>query len=356
MTHNSSSKANTVKAPTTAGRTGGGPRQLPAYALAILDILLIGLCLVIFALFDHVIPRGEVAAVYTVPDVTAAPIAPETDTAVAANAAEAQPTAAEGDFSAKVADKFTDGEVIVTDTSYQSANLNVTLKKIERVDNGTDNQTIFVQDIYIRNIDCLRTVFAKDTYGKSISEDVVSMSTRSNAVAAINGDYYGVGTGGICIRNGVLYRRVFEENEEVAIIYRNGDLKVFMGESDLDVDREMAAGAWQSFSFGPGLLDEKGNLRLDGYQRVNHDPRTLIGMVEPGHYMFVVIDGRQTGYAVGLTYKECADLCWELGMKAAYNLDGGQTSQMTFMGQLVNRPYKNGRSTSDMVIIADWGT
>ena len=234
--------------------------------------------------------------------------------------------------------------------SYDDGNIQITLSTYREYDT-----TIYVADVELSSVVYLKTAFAQNAYGRNVTATTSDTAELAGAILAINGDYYGVGTGGICIRNGVLYRRVFEENEEVAIIYRNGDMKVFKGESDLDVDREMAAGAWQSFSFGPGLLDERGNLRLDGYQRVNHDPRTLIGMVEPGHYMFVVIDGRQTGYAVGLTYKECADLCWELGMKAAYNLDGGQTSQMTFMGQLVNRPYKNGRSTSDMVIIADLG-
>ena len=340
-----------TKAPSR--RTG---RLLPAYALAVIDILLIGVSLVVFALFDHVIPRAQVTATFEMPpsQQTAAETSTETESATppADTAVQAQ-TPAEGDFSARFADKFTNGEVLVTDTSYQSANVNVTLTKLERTVSNSP-QTIYVEDIYIRNIDCLRTVFAKDTFGQSIQESVLSMSQRTNAIAAINSDYYGAGNGGVVIRNGTLYRRTFEPNEEVAIIYRDGNMKVFKGESDLNINAEMAAGAWQSFSFGPGLLDENGNMRLEGYQRVNHDPRTLIGMVEPGHYMFIVVDGRQSGYADGLTYKECAELSQELGLTVAYNLDGGRTSQMTFMGELANRPYKDGRDTSDMVLIVDW--
>ena len=69
--------------------------------------------------------------------------------------------------------------------------------------------------------------------------------------------------------------------------------------------------------------------------------------------MFFVIDGRQSGYARGMTYSECANLCQSLGLTTAYNLDGGRTSQMTFLGAIANQPYKNGRPTSDIVYIAD---
>ncbi|MDR2657724.1 MAG: phosphodiester glycosidase family protein [Oscillospiraceae bacterium] len=40
-----------------------------------------------------------------------------------------------------------------------------------------------------------------------------------------------------------------------------------------------------------------------------------------------------------------------LGCKAAYNLDGGQSSMMTFEGELVNQPYMGGRPSSDIVYV-----
>ena len=333
------------------------PRQLPPLLIAAIDILLIGACLLLFALFDHVIPQPGKKAAYAAPSITAAPA--ETPIPVE-GAPVPTPTdepiqEAAGDFSRKFADKFTGGEVIKTDTTYQSASLNVTLTRHEAIVNKR-NEVYFVEDIYVRNIECLRTVFAKDTFGKSISEDVVSMSTRTNAVAAINSDYYGAGNAGIVIRNGELYRRAFEIDEPVLIIFRDGSMKVYQGEEDLDIDRAMAEGAWQSFSFGPSLLDENGDVYAEGYEGVNprnHEPRTLIGMIEPGHYVFVVIDGRRNSYSAGMTFTECANLCKELGCAVAYNLDGGQTTQMTFLGAMVNDPYKNGRSTSDLICVAD---
>ena len=337
------------------------PKQLHPALLALIDILLIGLCLIVFALFDHVIPQTGETAAYTLPSsqpaLSETPV-PEADSPVvslddsSSQIAQATQAPAVGDFSEKFADKFTGGEIIQTENSYQSANVNITLTRYETTI-GKYKEVYFVEDIYIRSIECLRTVFAKDTFGKSISEDVVSMSQRTNSIAAINSDYYGYGNAGIVIRNGTLYRRDFEPNEEVLIIFRDGTMKAYRGESDLDVDQAMAEGAWQSFSFGPSLLNEYGDIRAEGYERVNHDPRTLIGMIEPGHYLFIVIDGRQNSYSAGMTYAGCADLCKELGCSVAYNLDGGRTSQMTFLGAMVNHPYKDGRPTSDLICIAD---
>ncbi len=335
------------------------PRQLPPALIALIDILLIAAFLLIFATFDHVLPRAGQKAAYTAPSMqpaaTRAPEAPADPAAqqTAEPTAEPAPAAAPGDFSEKFAGLFTDGEIIKTDTSYQSANLNVTLSRREAT-YGSYKEVYFVEDIYIRSIECLRTVFAQDTFGKAISEDVVSMSQRTNAVAAINSDYYGYGNAGIVIRNGVLYRSDFEPGEEVLIIYRDGSMKVYK-ENELNVAQAMADGAWQSFSFGPSFLDGNGDVRAEGYERVNHDPRTIIGMIEPGHYLFIVIDGRQNNYSDGMTYSGCANLCKELGCAVAYNLDGGRTSQMTFLGALVNHPYKDGRPTSDLICIADMG-
>lgn len=332
-------------------------RQMPPYLIALIDILLIVLCLMIFALFDHVIPQPSKRVSQTPPPVSAsltlentqAPAQSDLPATSQAPAASEQP-AAVGDFSARFADKFTAGDVIQTATSYQSANVNITLTT-HRDDEA--DQTYYIQDIYIRSIDCLRTLFAEDTFGKSIAEEVLDMSNRCNAIAAINSDYYGYGNAGIVIRNGELYRDKWEDGEEVLILFRDGTMRVYHDESELNIEQALADGAWQSFSFGPAFLEGDGQLRPEGYARTNHDPRTIIGMVEPGHYMFIVIDGRQTGYARGMTYTECAKLCQSLGLTTAYNLDGGRTSQMTFLGAMANQPYKDGRATSDIIYIAD---
>jgi exopolysaccharide biosynthesis protein len=82
------------------------------------------------------------------------------------------------------------------------------------------------------------------------------------------------------------------------------------------------------------------------------NPRTAIGYYEPGHYCFVVVDGRQTD-SKGMTTKDLSKLFYSLKCKAAFNLDGGQSAEMAFMGKLYNTPFGGGRAINDIVYIAD---
>jgi len=64
---------------------------------------------------------------------------------------------------------------------------------------------------------------------------------------------------------------------------------------------------------------------------------TGIGMVEPGHFVTIVADGRQPGYSVGMLLDEFARLFVDEGCAFAYNLDGGVSACMVFMGEQINR-------------------
>lgn len=249
------------------------------------------------------------------------------------------------DWSEKFAGKFTDGEVIETDSSYMSENVNVTMTMVQ--ENGV---TYYVQDIYVRSIENLKTAFADDTYGKAVTDWVLDMAVENNAVTAINGDYYGVESGGVVIRNGVLYRD--DANADVLVLYYDGTMKAFSAD-EFDADLEMANGAYQAWNFGPVLVEDGEALTSFSSRISSSNPRTAIGYVESGHYVFVTVDGRQAGYSSGMTLKQLASTMDSLGCQVAYNLDGGQTSTMTFGDEIANQPYKGGRLTSDIIFITD---
>jgi len=67
------------------------------------------------------------------------------------------------------------------------------------------------------------------------------------------------------------------------------------------------------------------------------NPRTGIGMIEPGHYIIIVADGRRSEYK-GPTLPEFAKMFEDYGCKVAYNLEGGSTSTMIFKGEVINAP------------------
>lgn len=249
------------------------------------------------------------------------------------------------DWGEVFADKFTDGEVIETETSYISENVNVSMTKVEE-----SGITYFVQDIYVRSILNLKSAFAEDTYGKAITDSVLDMAVENNAVAAINGDYYGVESSGVVLRNGVLYRE--NANADVLVLYDDGTMHAFSAD-EFDGEVEMENGAYQAWNFGPVLVEDGTAMTSFSSRISSENPRTAIGYMEPGHYIFVTVDGRQAGYSSGMTLKDLALVMKELGCQVAYNLDGGQTSTMTFGDEIANQPYKGGRLTSDIIYISD---
>jgi len=273
---------------------------------------------------------------------TSAATATPNSTATAVTASDSSQDLGGGKF----ADKFTSGEVVSTATTYASANVNVTLSEVQK-----GGMTYYVEDVYIRNITDLRTAFAQDTYGKSIVDWPLNIAQQNDAIAAINGDYYGAGTIGAVIRNGTLYSA--RADGDVLVLFYDGTMKVY-SQAAFNADEVMAAGAYQAWSFGPALLSEDGQA-LSGFRGgiSGLNPRTAIGYYEPGHYVFVVVDGRQAGYSNGVSLDQLAALMEDLGVRVAYNLDGGKTSQMTFGDALVNQPTQGGRTTSDIIYIGE---
>ena len=67
-------------------------------------------------------------------------------------------------------------------------------------------------------------------------------------------------------------------------------------------------------------------------------PRTAIGQLADGRLIFVVVDGRQPGYSIGMTTFEMALTMLRFGAVRAMQLDGGGSSTMAFDGTVLNSP------------------
>ena len=83
------------------------------------------------------------------------------------------------------------------------------------------------------------------------------------------------------------------------------------------------------------------------------NPRSAIGYYEPGHYCFLVVDGRQKGYSYGINMENLSRLFYELGCSVAYNLDGGATAVMANESGMLNRQTDTDRLCSDILYIID---
>lgn len=216
---------------------------------------------------------------------------------------------------------------------------------------------IYAADVVTSSAQALKTALAGDVYGRNITDKTSAIASAHGAALAINGDFYGARESGLVIRNGVLYRDSAAEDTEVLVIYADGSFAILPAD-EAEGEALLAAGAWQAFSFGPGLV-EQGQVSVTASEEVGRakssNPRTAIGLIGENHYVFLVSDGR-TDESEGLSLYELAQLMEALGCTEAYNLDGGGSSAMVFEGRVVNKPTTNGkriseRSVSDIVYI-----
>ena len=233
---------------------------------------------------------------------------------------------------------------------YQDENISITMSEYYE-----NNTKIYVADVKLSSAEYLKAAFANDSYGKNITETTSSMAQSHNAILAVNGDYYGVQESGYVIRNGVVYRDT-AKGSDVLCIYANGTMEI-VSDSEYTADELVSKGVWQAFTFGPSLVENSSitvGVNDEVGKAMANNPRTAIGMIDTNHFVFVVSDGR-TSESSGLSLYQLAQFMQKLGVKTAYNLDGGGSSTMYFNGQVINNP-TSGRSikergVSDIVYI-----
>ncbi|KJF25891.1 hypothetical protein TZ02_16625 [Clostridium aceticum] len=189
-----------------------------------------------------------------------------------------------------------------------------------------------------------KVVLAQDTLGKL--ETTSSAAKRTSAVLAING-------GGFYTerRNGLSYAQmigntVVDGNLVESFNGYPGDL-FFAGINHQGQvvggipasERElMSLEPYQGVSFIPVLLKERKKVAIPDKWKTTRQPRTIIGKYANDDLIMIVIDGRQNNWSIGVTLESLQDKLLELGVKDAYNLDGGGSSAMYFNGVLLNKP------------------
>ena len=320
----------------------------------LIDILCMAAALVVFALFHHVLPRQQQSLGIVIPRPASEQQAEKTsagllDWLIPSAGAES----AQAQLSARSNGRNGRGggwdEIVRTENSYTSPGISVTVTE-ETLDGG--RITYYLADIYLKDVTSFQTALAKNTYGSGYRDGISDMAAMTGALVAVNGDYYGNTNEGVVIRNGVIYR-ANRTNCDVCVLYYDGTMRVMPGAS-FTVEDAIADGAWQAWTFGPALLDTDGS-PLSGFYSTNRiiaaNPRTAIGYYEPGHYCMVVVDGR--GESAGITLPELSRLFYDLGCRAAYNLDGGNSSVMVWNGGVINDPSGGGRESSDALLIAE---
>ena len=327
----------------------GGRKLLPVWKLAVIDFFCIAAGLLLFALFHHVIDLTPKSAPVALPIATPAPTPTP---APVVESAEPEPEQTEEPrpltWAEKFADQFTDGEIVRSESEYRSANIAVSYTLYDR----GDKLLYRVADVYVSDLKYLRVGFSMGEYGHS-AEFVGEFIRRYQPIVALSGDYYLGRREGIVVRDGVLYRDV-PDTADLCVLYDDGTMQC-MDASALSVETVLEGGIRDVWTFGPTLVT--GGQVMTSFNTIKNisdhaHPRSAIGYIEPGHYVFVQVDGR-IAKSNGMTLAQLAALMAELGCTEAYNLDGGASSAMVWNGERVS--YNYDRPLTDMIYVTEDG-
>lgn len=236
---------------------------------------------------------------------------------------------------------------------------------IQRKYDATQPLTWFEADLYgdLDAGEMLRTVQNDPEKMGKVRVDATETAKKHNVVFAMNTDYYTYRVAvnnnrhtGIVIRDGrILYDDPYTEKQVTNSMFPNLDMLAFMPDGILKVYHSwektaqefIDEGVQTVYSFGPYLLLD-GKVSERAYaNNENKNPRCAIGMVEPGHYVAIMCEGRLKRSA-GVTISYLAKMMRAKGCQVAFNMDGGQTAVMVFMGKQLNQigAYDGGKTNS----------
>ena len=196
------------------------------------------------------------------------------------------------------------------------------------------------------------------------SKTVAEIASEQGAVYAVSTDLFmarnSAKTAGVIIRNGdvlfdakTAHRPGARPPYDTLAIYDDGHVDSYVPK-DRRAEEYLADGAVQVYTFGPVLVRDgeiPGEI-AKSYDR-NLNPMHAFGMIEPGHFIDVVCEGRLksvTG-STGVNIETMANLMKARGCSIAVNLDGGDTAVAAFMGTQLNAVAKvrTGRKTCEVL-------
>ncbi len=204
----------------------------------------------------------------------------------------------------------------------------------------------------------LRRKLAEDSYSSSVQLYASDMAKASNAVVAMNGDFYAFRDLGIT----VYQRRIYRNNPDrvdSCFFTASGDM-LFTRAGELTGEGEAEKFIEDndvvfSVAFGPVLVDEGELQYCSAYPigEINTEySRSCIAMTGELHYLLMTINHTPDARPRA-TINELARIIYSKNVKKAYTLDGGQTAEIIMMGGPINHvDFGYERIVSDIIYFA----
>ena len=206
----------------------------------------------------------------------------------------------------------------------------------------------------------LKSALCKGTYGNPRNTVSSELSDRGG-ILGINGSGFSYATGvpapdKTMIKDGTVYNDVYS-NGNIFCVTEDGGM--FTAPAGMTTEDMLNRGVQDTYCFGPTLVEdgEASEISSQFHQTYRYQ-RSAIGMVNPGEYYILAVDGKGAGGSEGMTYEEMQQLFVDLGCDYAYNLDGGGSTDLVFNGKVLNSLTDNGneRPCADILYFVDAGS
>lgn len=197
------------------------------------------------------------------------------------------------------------------------------------------------------------------TYGnprRTVSEELAD----HNGVIGVNGSGFSYETGipapgKTMIKDGKVFHDVFS-NGNIFCITQDGGM--FTAAAGMTTEDMLNRGVKDTYCFGPTLVENGQATEISGqFRQTSRYQRTAVGMVSPGNYYLIAVDGKGAGGSQGMTYQELQQIFVDLGCEYAYHLDGGGSTTLVFKGRVLNMLTDGGRERpcGDILYFIDAG-
>lgn len=218
-----------------------------------------------------------------------------------------------------------------------------------------DGSIVTFAEVKIKDPSQFQRKLAGAEYGDGGMEYLHVMAEETNAVMAINADFYAFRAEGTTCYDGTVYRTnaaldtlFVDENGDFQFLYRqNGmtkeEIQQYVDDNNLQF----------SVTFGPVMI-ENGELVDFGAYPIGEVylrySRAGIGQMGSLHYLYSNVCH---GAEHTCTLPVFANYMYEKGVINAYNLDGGQTGEIVINGEIINHiDFGEERTVSDMMFFA----
>ena len=223
-------------------------------------------------------------------------------------------------------------------------------------------------EVKIADASQFRRKFVDDTFGSPVKLFATALAKSTNAVVAMNADFYMFRDFGIVAYQRQLYRFADTNYAGQYQKYNCTDTLFVDGSGNFHFFHRLEQSSWDemqkyiddndiifSVAFGPVLI-ENGELQEctwypagewnTGYSRAG------IGQFDDLHYFYMNVN-HENGRPARWTVNEFGQHMLEKGMVQAYNLDGGQTGEIVFQGVPYNHiDFGAEREVSDIIYFA----